>query len=104
MAKNMSVEEIDFTGGRLLAIPTLYCRQIHAKKSWAFLKWGDSLAGAFWHASCGKKEKPLSSKEVCNADGDSEDPCSDFCCRLSYPSIRKTSSGARIAQGGNERK
>jgi Domain of unknown function (DUF4168) len=59
MAKNMSVEEIDFTGARLLAIPTLYCRQIHAKKSWAFLKWGDSLAGHFGMRLAAKKRSPF---------------------------------------------
>ena len=41
-------------------------------------KQSDSLAGTFWHVSCGTKEETLSYKEVCNADSESEDRCSDF--------------------------
>jgi hypothetical protein len=29
---------------------------------------------------------------------------SDFCCRVSYPSIRKTRSDARVAKAATERK
>jgi Domain of unknown function (DUF4168) len=55
----VEIQDLDFTGARLLAIPTLYCRQIHAKKSWTLLKWAIALPGHFGMRLAARREKPF---------------------------------------------